>query len=448
MEYFGRIVGFFIKTYFAAATIKQSSFNLQTATMKKNIATLLLLLVVHCATAQSPATYYPIVFVHGMLGSGDTYTQPIQRFMEQGYSPAQLVTMDWNTVAFGNSKVSLQLDSVINRVLKKTGATQVNLVGHSAGGGLCYGYLKDSSHAAKVAHYVHIGSGQLSKPATVPTMNIYSKDDLVSGGADVAGATNISLSGKDHYEVATCSETFDAMYAFFNSKKANTKLSHKQQPILVSGRAVTFGENKAEANATITIYAIDNKTGKRKTTSLRYETSTDEMGYWGGFTAKAGEYYEMVVLSGDTAKRPVHYYREPFAMSNPVVYLRTLGKQGMTAMLSNALPTSDAQSVLAVFSSSKAVISGRDSLTANELALSAKIYSAAKKTCIAYFLFDNGDGATGGDKLPLFSMIPFMNAVDMMIPANSKPINLYYNGRTMNLPSMPASKGVMVAVFD
>ena len=156
----------------------------------------------------------------------------------------------------------------------------------------------------------------------------------------------------------------------------------------------------------------------------------------------------MVVLSADTAKRPVHYFREPFTISNPVVYLRTLGNQGITAMLSNALPTSNEQSVLAVFSSSKAVISGRDSLTVNGLALSAKIYSAAEKTCIAYFLFDNGDNATAGNKLSLFNMMPFMNAVDMMIPANRKPINLYYNGRTMNVPSMPASEGVLVAVFD
>ncbi len=409
---------------------------------------MLLSLVVYCATAQSAATYCPIVFVHGMLGSGDTYTQPIQRFMEQGYGPLQLITVDWNTVAFGNNKASLQLDSIINNVLNKTGASQVNLVGHSAGGGLCYGYLKDSIHAAKVAHYVHIGSGRLSKPATVPTMNIYSKDDLVSGGADVAGATNISLSGKDHYEVATCSETFAAMYAFFNGTKAATKMSQHKLPIMVSGRAVTFGENKAEANANIIIYEMDNKAGKRKTTSPHFKTTTDKMGYWGGFEAKAGEYYEMVVLSADTAKRPVHYFREPFTISNPVVYLRTLGNQGITAMLSNALPTSNEQSVLAVFSSSKAVISGRDSLTVNGLALSAKIYSAAEKTCIAYFLFDNGDNATAGNKLSLFNMMPFMNAVDMMIPANRKPINLYYNGRTMNVPSMPASEGVLVAVFD
>ncbi|TAH14586.1 MAG: alpha/beta fold hydrolase, partial [Sphingobacteriia bacterium] len=159
----------------------------------------------------------PIVFVHGFLGSGDTYATQFQRFLSNGYCTKQLFVFDWNSIgARGNTNALL--DSFIQNVLNKSGAEKVNLVGHSAGGGIGYSYLNDSLRALKVAHYVHVGSGKNTKPAgkrgEVPTMNIYSTDDKVAKGGAIPEAVNVQQSGNDHYQVATSEASFINMYSF------------------------------------------------------------------------------------------------------------------------------------------------------------------------------------------------------------------------------------------
>src|SRR5262245_35591583 len=99
----------------------------------------------------------PVVMMHGFLASGDTYAKHVMRFTSNGYCGDRLFAYDWNTLA-GTNDVN-RLDAFIDDVLQQTGATQVDLMGHSAGGGLGYEYLNDAAHAAKVAHYVHLASG-------------------------------------------------------------------------------------------------------------------------------------------------------------------------------------------------------------------------------------------------------------------------------------------------
>jgi hypothetical protein len=390
----------------------------------------------------------PIVFVHGMLASGDTWVLQLQRFEQQGYTKNMLAVVDWNTIAMGNRN-GVGLDSIINHLLQINQVKQVNLVGHSAGGGVCYNYLQQTQNAAKVAHYVHVGSGKMKTPPTVPTLNLYSLEDKITGGANIDGVNNTALTNQDHYEVATSQESFDAMFQFFNNAAAATAKTSTPKKITVGGRVVSFGENKPEANATITVFAINAIEGKRKNSKSIFTTTTDFIGNWNGFIAAPNEYYEFVVQSADTAKRAVHYFREPFTHNNSLVYLRTLSNKGMTGMIAQQLPANDNQSVLAVFSANKAVINGRDSLTVNGINLTDKKFATAEKTSIAFFLYDDGDGKSSTNKHAGFGMLPFMNMVDVFLPANSKSIQLYFNGRKMNIPAMSSlEEGIMVAVFD
>lgn len=391
--------------------------------------------------------FLPIVFVHGMLASGDTWTLQFQRFEQQGYKSYQLEVVDWNTVSFGRFN-SNALDSVINKVLQTTGATQVNLVGHSAGGGVCLNYLSNPENAAKVAHYAHIGSGKIGKVPSVATMNIYSLDDKISGGSDINGVTNIALQKKDHYEVATSVETFNALFQFFNNAAPVNGLP-AFTVFNIAGKAVSFGENKAEINATIEIFELDAATGKRKNSKSVFTTKTDSLGKWEGLKAKPNTYYEFVVKPADTGKRVVHYYKEPFTANNQLVYLRVLGSSGMAAMITKKLPTDNNQSVLAIFSANHAVINDRDSLTVNDIVLSNQKFANAAKTAIAFFLFDDGDAQTSANTHAGMSMLPFINMVDIFLLAGKKNIQLYFNGRRMVLPSLASAKeGIMVAVFD
>lgn len=398
----------------------------------------------------------PVIFVHGFLASGDTYADQVMRFEANRYCPDRLYAFDWNSLASATAAVA-QLDALVDRVLAATGAAKVNLVGHSAGGGLGYSYLADAARAAKVARYVHLGSGAQSKPAgpdgEIPTLNLYSADDRVVSGADIPGAANKRYTGLDHYQIATAPEVFADMYAFFNQDKqpATTRIE-RDKDIRLSGRVLTLGENSPQAGATVEIYEVNPADGRRKTAQPSATLTADTNGNWGPWPAKADTYYEFFVRTANANDRPLHYYREPFQRSNPLVYLRTFpGPGSLAGILLAGLPRNDNQSVMAIFSASRAVIHGRDNLSANDFALSTAQLTPASKTVIAMFLYDNNDGQTSGNVHPNFQFLQsFLTGVDFFIPtAEPTSVKLEFNGRTLFVPNWKsAAEGVSVAVFD
>lgn len=421
--------------------------------MKKNIVLFFsfFILAEFVSAQEKEISKLPIVFVHGFLGSGDTYATQFQRFKANGYLSSDLYVFDWNSVGAKNNTIN-QLDSFILFILNKTGADKVNLVGHSAGGGVGYSYLNDTLRASRVANYVHIGSSKQTKPAgnigQVKTLNIYSLGDKVARAGDIPGALNVQQKESDHYEVATSEASFWSMFHFFNPSIINQqKVKNKQKPI-IAGKACLMGENTALVNALVEVYAINLNKGKRRDSKPVGQFSTDEQGNWGPFNAQASVAYEFV-LKPAGGQRTVHYFHEPFTADDPLVYLRALPKTGMTALLLNTLPANDQQTVLAVFSSNRAVIAQRDSLTVDGLNLSATTISPASKTAIAQFIFENGDGNSSGNLIPSFKAVPFMNGVDFLLDANdNKPIHIYYNGNNYYLPKRKsASEGIMVMVL-
>ena len=144
--------------------------------------------------------HVPVVMVHGFLASGDTYTNHVMRFTANGYCLDRLFVYDWNSIGGGNSPE--RLDTFVDEVLSVTGATQLDLMGHSAGGGVGYAYLGDATRAAKVRRYVHIASGDQEAPAgptgNVPTLNLYSANDrVISTNDGIDGAQNRLAAAQD-----------------------------------------------------------------------------------------------------------------------------------------------------------------------------------------------------------------------------------------------------------
>ncbi|MBX9734273.1 MAG: alpha/beta fold hydrolase, partial [Chitinophagaceae bacterium] len=190
--------------------------------MLLRLSQFIVITLLYCTSAfAQQQSFLPIVFVHGFLGSGDTYATQFQRFRAAGYNKDLLYVYDWNSVGVRINN-SVRLDSFIQDVLKKTGAKQVNLVGHSAGGGIGYAYLNDSLYATRVANYVHIGSSKAAGPAgkqqQIRTLNIFSPDDKIAKSGEIPGAINSEQKGSDHYQVATSEASFTAMYNFFNKQ--------------------------------------------------------------------------------------------------------------------------------------------------------------------------------------------------------------------------------------
>ena len=428
--------------------------------MKKIVFILLLLSSQVFAQTKCTDTMLPIVFVHGFMGSGDNWATQIQRFSSNGFCEEKLFVFDWNSVGGGSNTINL-LKNFIDSILKKTNAQKINLVGHSAGGGICYSYLNDSLQALKVAHYVHIGSTKMKtaagKNAEVATMNIYSTGDMVmKNGGDIIGAVNVKQTGNDHLQVATSGTTFSSMYSFFTgSKKAvNTGLIASQAYYkIIGGKGVVLAENKPLGLDSFRVNIINPKTGERYYT--KYSSPSGHYVNWTVFD-KDGNFAFNVTKDNYTefevrpsSGRKLFYYFEPLQQTNKNVYLRALPSSGLFKELFASIPNDDKQTALIVFTTNNAVIAGRDTLAIDSIPLSLPKLMPASKTSIACFLFDDGDEITSAKPLKSLSGAPFLTGVDVYIKADeTKTMRIYYNGRSIVLPKRKSKDGIMIVVFN
>jgi hypothetical protein len=397
----------------------------------------------------------PVVMAHGFLASGDTYANQFMRFTSNGYCSEYLFAYDWNTLNQELDRVAL-LDNFINDVLSKTGKSKINLVGHSAGGGLCYEYLSNPARAAKVAHYVHIGSFQQDGPAgangEIPTLNIWSPDDLVVNSGDIVGATNVTLNGADHYEVATRVDAFEAMYRFFNNNTNPITLSiQPESEVKISGKVLKLGENEPVNGADIRIFQLD-AFGAAISTSPQHTVKSNAEGKWGPVNLTPNMPYLFEVNTNISGDRKVFYYREGFSRSNTLVYLRTIpAPNTLAGFLLASIPQNDNQSVLIVFSANKAVLNGRDELLVNNVEISTEDFAAPEQTSIAFFLYDgNNNQQTDMQPMGLFGNFPFLAAADFYIaPQPNSYTECELNGKKIFVKNRKsASEGINIAVFD
>lgn len=411
-----------------------------------------LLIVFSCllwfgSTAQVKHT--PIIFVHGMLASGDTWSNTVQQFYAAGYSSKELYVLDWNTLNFNRSAAQSQLDSLIAVVLKSTKSKKVNLVGHSAGGGVCSAYITTKKNYKKVERYVHLASGTLPIGIKTETLNLYSTTDLVTGGKDIKYAFNHSISGMDHYEIATSDSSFNVMYQFFNSDNELTRGARGEvEKISVAGKACTLGENEPERLAEIEIYQLDAVNGKRIVSS-QLKLKTDNFGNFGPLSLSPSEHYEFVVHPTNGGKKAIHYFREPFQRDNHLVYLRTLPSGGFASMMLGDLPNNEDEVGLAIFSASKALIHGRDELIVNGVEITTNDLASAKKTAIAFFLYKATESEQAeATPIQKFANFPFMSGADVWVKTSEEVVRLTMNSRTFTIPAIPSSEGISVVVFD
>ena len=422
--------------------------------MKKILLSLLWLSSLF-ANAQCDRSVRPVIFVHGFLASGDTWSNAVEHFRQAGYCSDRLYAFDWNSIS-GTGKTNEQtLVQLIDRVLASTGARQVDLVGHSAGGGLVRGLLKDSTLAQKVGRYVHIGSRKWTTPyAWFPNercMNIFSSGDRVAGNGAGAidGAVNVALTEEDHYQVATSNRALTAMCNFLSSgnimplakKTADKKVS-------IAGKAVLLGDNAPIKEASITIYAIDKKTGLRKKNGAVIQLKTALNGQWGPALLSKGIPYEIELTPDDISKKKISYFFSSFYHDDPLVYLRGIPEASrMSALLGN-IPQEKDRSVLVIYSAAAAMIGGRDSVTVNNVAICSPKLTPASRTVITSFVFDDGDGVSSGLVLKQYASAPFIGGVDQLLPAGKHQVHrIYYNGQILHVPGVPSSDRILLAVL-
>jgi len=107
------------------------------------------------ATDTEAAVINPVVLVHGFTGSPDSMATLQSRFQAAGRQAFSIDLPSENNVTNAQA-----LATFITNVKTQTGATQVDLVGHSMGGLSTRYYIKRLSGASNVAQYVSLGTPQ------------------------------------------------------------------------------------------------------------------------------------------------------------------------------------------------------------------------------------------------------------------------------------------------
>jgi hypothetical protein len=389
----------------------------------------------------------PIVFVHGFLGAGDNYSPMIKKLTEAGYCRESCFVYDWNSMDRAD-QVPL-LDKFIDSILNLTKALKVDLVGHSAGGGLGYRFLEDSFRLTKVERYVHIGSSVQKAPAgkngITPTLNIFSIADKVVKGGEIPGATNHPFTRYDHFEVVTADSVAMTVFEFLNpgEKYSAKKLMAVPNEFLAKGRVITLGQNLPVAGAKLIVRNI-HADGTPAGTIAEVFTNTD-----GSFQVSNLEPYKPYLFYCYPASgRAMVYYFSKINPHETLLYLRAFPNEGMVAAMLGNLPKDSFQSVFTIFSSQRAIQSGRDELSVNGLILNTDVFASPAKTAIAWFLFDgNKNGQTDFTPIAPFSGFPFMQAVDIMTAPGLKSATIKFGLHEYKVPALPASEAIVVVVL-
>jgi triacylglycerol lipase len=110
-------------------------------------------------TAMAPSAAFgqdPILFVHGYVESASLWNTMISRFEKDGYSKSFLSAYSYNTSQ--SNKVDAELvKTEVEKLLKNTGASKVDIISHSMGGLNTRWYIKFLGGESKVDDWVSLG---------------------------------------------------------------------------------------------------------------------------------------------------------------------------------------------------------------------------------------------------------------------------------------------------
>ena len=125
------------------------------ATALSAVTTSLLLSLSLASTPAQAASHDPIIFVHGLSGSASGWDDWVADFEADGYSSSELFawSYDWTQ---SNVTTASQLATEVKSVLAQTGASKVDIVGHSMGTLSARYFLKNLSGTSYVDHFVSV----------------------------------------------------------------------------------------------------------------------------------------------------------------------------------------------------------------------------------------------------------------------------------------------------
>lgn len=392
----------------------------------------------------------PIVFVHGNSSAGDSFSHPAQLFASNGYCALRIRAIDYDAItrddAAAFAAVEKKLTATIAELQELSGAAKVDLFAHSQGA--AYAARFATAHPELIAHYVHLAGGQLSSnPGGVPTLCLSSTGDRP---VDCNTTKNVTFADDklDHFAVCSSRESFREMYAFLNDGK-QPKYDSVQcgEPIVIEGRALSFGDNEAMAGGTIEVHALGSDPWQRAAPSTTFNVRED--GSIGPWTVQRGVAYEfkMVAKSGDG--RPTRYaYLAPFKRSDRLLRFTFDSNNTAASAGSRMANLTDGTAALLIRRKQGAFLNGRDALTIDGYAALNDKDAMARATVTGLYVLDqDGDKRSSGGSVLRET---FLNGTDVYLQTERPAfIDVAWGNEHIRVPNWPSkSRGISIVWVD
>lgn len=354
-----------------------------------------LALLAGCAATPSLQDAPPIVFVHGNGDSAALWQTTLWRFESNGWPRERLHAIDLPYPLARDDDTKPQpgrtstaehmafLKSEVDKVLARTGAQKVVLIGNSRGGNAIRNYVYNGGGERSVSHAIlggtpnhgvwavpgrnegseFAGTGpfltalnapknaagdEVAGPVKWMTIRSDGNDkfaqphgrwigapdlatNVTAAGPELKGAFNVVLPRIDHRETSYSAPAFEASYSFITGRASRTMDIQPEAHVVLDGKLTGLGVNPADpasgnfpnnlplAGGQLSVFEVDAATGARRGAAVHNKTVGAD-GRWGPFAARAGMPYEFVLSAPGYAT--THIYRSGFPRSSDIVHLR------------------------------------------------------------------------------------------------------------------------------
>jgi pimeloyl-ACP methyl ester carboxylesterase len=367
----------------------------------------------------------PILFVHGIEGSGAQFESQKMRFMSNGYPESWIDEVDYNSTraVADKSEVDQQIDDAIAALKQRTGSAKVDVVAHSLGTSVMYDYLTNGDGAAQrranVGRYINV-DGQNQNPG-VPTLAVWAGRG--TPGRSMDGAQNVTIPNQTHVQTCTSAQSFVEYYRFLTGRKPARDIVPQKGSIQLAGKALDFPENMGASGTTVQVWQV-NGNGQRispaPVASLPITDATVGGGAWGPITVQSGTRYEFAL------QRPplptLHIYYEPFVRSD---YTLRLLQSPAIEQYAGDRPGSISSVTIRYKEFWGDQGAESDQLLINGTNVCNAVLCPISKQVNAFFAFDrNRDGQTDlSSPDPVLGGLPFIQGGDVYVRGSSPPDN-------------------------
>ena len=123
---------------------------------KMLLAVVLAMVALLAPAAASAVAHTPILFVHGWSESESLWSTMIRNFEREGWRREELNNWRYNT-SQSNVRTASEVKTKVEEILRRTGATRIDLITHSMGALNTRYYIKNLGGTEKVEKFVSLG---------------------------------------------------------------------------------------------------------------------------------------------------------------------------------------------------------------------------------------------------------------------------------------------------